>query len=172
MNNLIRLNASGAELVQDDPWTLALESIDADGTLQILSLDAWLAAQPTEVLNGHTVSKDAICLQPDDDAIRLQHYLSVLPLIAVLFPDFRDGRGYSQAYLLRTRIGWQGELRAVGDVLRDQLSHLYQCGFNEFAIRADKSAADALKGLGGTSVLYGRSAVEPRPLYRHRGDAC
>ncbi|MCY1525939.1 hypothetical protein D9M68_609400 [compost metagenome] len=91
-----------------------------------------------------------------------------MPLIALDFPTFRDGRGYSQAYLLRTRLGWQGELRAIGEVLRDQLSHMRQCGFDAFAVRQDKSVEDALKGLAGISVQYGRSALEPRPLFRRR----
>ena len=55
----------------------------------------------------------------------------------MLFPSFRDGRGYSQAYLLRTRLGWRGELRAVGDVLRDQLYFLHHCGFDAFLLRAE-----------------------------------
>ncbi|WP_375379859.1 DUF934 domain-containing protein [Pseudomonas hormoni] len=62
-------------------------------------------------------------------------------------------------YLLRTRLGWRGELRAVGDALRDQLAHMRQCGFDAFAVRADNSLEDALKGLAGLSVLYGRSAI-------------
>lgn len=62
-------------------------------------------------------------------------------------------------YLLPTRLGWRGELRAVGDVLRDQLAHMRQCGFDAFAVRADKSLGDALNGLAGLSVLYGRSAI-------------
>ena len=168
MNNLIRLTEHGPELVSADPWTLVLtEQAPADGP-RILSLTAWLQSQPEAVLNGLEVSADAVCLQPDDEAEQLQPYLAVLPLIAVLFPSFRDGRGYSQAYLLRTRIGWTGELRAVGDVLRDQLSHMRQCGFDAFAVREDKSAEGALKGLNGMSVLYGRSAIEPRPLFRRR----
>ncbi|BDX18686.1 hypothetical protein MFKK_14960 [Halopseudomonas aestusnigri] len=172
MNNLIRLTEHGPELVSADPWTLVLtEQAPADGP-RILSLTAWLQSQPEAVLNGLDVSADAVCLQPDDEAEQLQPYLAVLPLIAVLFPSFRDGRGYSQAYLLRTRIGWTGELRAVGDVLRDQLSHMRQCGFDAFAVREDKSAEDALKGLNGMSVLYGRSAIEPRPLFRRRASEC
>ena len=59
-------------------------------------------------------------------------------------------------------------VRAVGDVLRDQLSHMRQCGFDAFAVREDKSAEDALKGLAGLSVLYGRSVIEPNPLFRRR----
>lgn len=110
-------------------------------------------------------------LAPDDEPEELAPWLAGLSLIALEFPSFRDGRAYSQAYLLRSRLGWQGELRAVGDVLRDQLSHMRQCGFDAFAVREDKSAADALKGLNGISVLYGRSVLEPRPLFRRRSGA-
>lgn len=172
MNNLIRLTEHGPELVSADPWTLALTEDSASDGPRILSLEAWLQRQPEAVLSGLEPSADGVCLQPDDEAEQLKPYLAVLPLIAVLFPSFRDGRGYSQAYLLRTRIGWAGELRAVGDVLRDQLSHMRQCGFDAFAVREDKSAEDALKGLNGMSVLYGRSAIEPRPLFRRRASEC
>ena len=172
MNNLIRLTEHGPELVSADSWTLALSEDSASDGPRILSLEAWLQRQPEAVLSGLEPSADGVCLQPDDEAEQLQPYLAVLPLIAVLFPSFRDGRGYSQAYLLRTRIGWTGELRAVGDVLRDQLSHMRQCGFDAFAVREDKSAEDALKGLNGMSVLYGRSAIEPRPLFRRRASEC
>ena len=172
MNNLIRLTEHGPELVSADPWTLALSEDSASDGPRILSLEAWLQRQPEAVLSGLEPSADGVCLQPDDEAEQLQPYLAVLPLIAVLFPSVGDGRGYSQAYLLRTRIGWTGELRAVGDVLRDQLSHMRQCGFDAIAVREDKSAEDALKGLNGMSVLYGRSAIEPRPLFRRRVSAC
>ena len=170
MNNVIRLGDSGAQLVPDDDWVLALDSTESTVGPRILGVEGWLAAQPQAVLNGLSVSTDAVCLQPDDDAESLEAYLPVLPMIAVHFPNFRDGRGYSQAYLLRTRLAWQGELRAVGDVLRDQLSHMRQCGFNTFALHADKSAADALKGLEGMSVSYAPSTIEPRPLFRRRSE--
>jgi len=120
------------------------------------------------VLRGERFSLHGLWLAPDDEVEVLRLWLAVLPLIAIDFPSFRDGRGYSQAYLLRTRLGWPGELRAIGDVLRDQLAHMRQCGFDAFAVREDKSAQDALKGLAGMSVLYGRSAIEPRPLFRRR----
>ena len=168
MKNLIRLDEDGAKLVDVDSWLLALKLPENPNEPLILSLNDWLERQPEAVLQASQMSADAVCLQPDDEAEQLEAYLPVLPLIAVHFPTFRDGRGYSQAYLLRTRLGWQGELRAVGDVLRDQLSHMRQCGFDAFAVREDKSAEDALKGLAGMSVLYGRSAIEPRPLFRRR----
>jgi len=172
MNNLIRLHAGQARVVEDDPWQWLREPDQARpvGPL-ILPLAAWLAQQDAATLAGRRFSLDGLCLAPDDEVETIAAYLPVLPLIAIEFPSFRDGRGYSQAYLLRTRLGWSGELRALGDVLRDQLSHMRQCGFDAFAVREDKSAADALKGLAGMSVLYGRSAIEPRPLFRRRSAA-
>ena len=162
MNNLIRLVEGQACIVDNDPWEL---DVEADAPL-ILPLAAWRERQSVEVLEGRTMSADGLLLQVDDDPEALQPFLTSLPLIAIDFPSFRDGRGYSQADLLRTRLGWRGELRAVGDVLRDQLAHMRQCGFDAFAVRADKSLEDALKGLQGLSVLYGRSVIEPRPLFR------
>ncbi|MEK1905515.1 MAG: DUF934 domain-containing protein [Pseudomonas sp.] len=160
MNNLIRLQGGQAQLVENDPWYLLRDDEPAPaGAALILPLAQWL--QQRDPAHG-------LWLAPDDDAESLAELLPQLPLIAVDFPSFRDGRGYSQAYVLRTRLGWAGELRAVGDVLRDQLSHMRQCGFDAFAVRADKSVEDALKGLAGMSVLYGRSVIEPRPLFRRR----
>uniref|UniRef100_UPI002634786B DUF934 domain-containing protein n=1 Tax=Pseudomonas sp. TaxID=306 RepID=UPI002634786B len=150
MNNLIRLYAGQARLVADDPWQWVREPTPPRpaGPL-ILPLAAWLARQDEATLKGQRRSLDGICLAPDDEVESIAAYLPVLPLIAIEFPSFGDGRGYSQAYLLRTRLGWTGELRALGDVLRDQLSHMRQCGFDAFAVRADRSAEDALKGLAG-----------------------
>lgn len=173
MKQVIVLNADGSPHIRaDDPWLLIENDIQlADAPANqpvILPLNLWEARQSARVLAGETVSDDAIWLTPDDEVETILAWLPVLPLIAVHFPSFRDGRGYSQAYLLHNRYGWRGELRAVGDVLRDQLSHMRQCGFNAFAIRADKSVDDALKGLQGLSVLYGRSAIQPEPLFRRR----
>lgn len=169
MNHMIRLVNGEARIVHDDPWQLVrdAQAPTAEGPL-ILPLADWENHQPPAVLDGEAVSQHGIWLAPDDEPERLAPRMGVLPLIALDFPDFRDGRAYSQAYLLRTRLGWIGELRAIGDVLRDQLSHMRQCGFDAFAVREDKSVDDALKGLAGISVLYGRSVLEPRPLFRRR----
>jgi uncharacterized protein (DUF934 family) len=145
MNNVIRWVNGQAVIDRDDPWEME----------RLVALADW---QPG----------DGLLISPDDDVENLLLPLADLTLIAIDFPSFRDGRGYSQAYLLRQRLGWKGELRAVGDVLRDQLSHMRQCGFDSFAVRADKSVEDAVKGLAGMSVVYARSAIEPRPLFRRR----
>ena len=165
MKNVIRLFEGRARIVTDDPWQL-YDAETSSGEFVILPLALWRERQAPEVLAGQKVSRDGLLLQVDDEPEELAPWMEVLPLIAIEFPNFRDGRGYSQAYLLRTRLGWRGELRAVGDVLRDQLAHMRQCGFDAFTVRADKSVTDALKGLAGLSVLYGRSAIEPRPLFR------
>lgn len=169
MKNLIKLVDGNAQIVSDDPWQLARDNEPEQTGSLIVPMRRWQELQDRDVLGGHRISGQGALLQPDDDPEELLAWLVVLPLIAVEFPSFRDGRGYSQAYLLRVRFGWQGELRAVGDVLRDQLAHMRQCGFDAFAVREDKSVEDALKGLAGMSVLYGRSAIEPRPLFRRRG---
>jgi uncharacterized protein (DUF934 family) len=160
MRNVITLQGGQAQCLQADTWTLVREPGDPlpAGPL-ILPLACWIA-QPSH--------EHGLWLGPDDDVEPLRPRLATVPLIAIDFPSFRDGRGYSQAYLLRTRLGWAGELRAIGDVLRDQLGHMRQCGFDSFAVREDKSVEDALKGLVGLSVLYGRSVIEPRPLFRRR----
>ncbi len=171
MNNLISLREGEPRIVSDDPFRMPGDAEAAGAGSLIVPLPSWLERQPPAVLQGVAGSRDGLLLGPDDDPRDLQPWLAVLPLIAIDFPSFRDGRGYSQAYLLRTRLGWCGELRAVGDVLRDQLSHMRQCGFDSFAVRGDKSVHDALKGLAGMSVQYGRSVIEPRPLFRRRSQS-
>ncbi len=92
--------------------------------------------------------------------------LEQAPLIAIEFPSFTDGRGYSSARLLRDRFGYRGELRAVGDVLRDQLFYMARCGIDSFAVKAGKDIEGALAAFDDFSVTYQAAADEPRPLFR------
>jgi uncharacterized protein (DUF934 family) len=89
-------------------------------------------------------------------------------VIAVNFPKFGDGRGYSIARLLRERYGFKGELRAIGDVLHDHLYFMEQCGFDAFALRDDQDAQEALSVFGTFSDGYQTSALRPTPLFRRR----
>jgi uncharacterized protein (DUF934 family) len=84
----------------------------------------------------------------------VEPFLRQLSLIAVQFPAFTDGRGYSSAYLVRARLGWVGELRAVGDVLQDQLRAMQRVGFDSFALRAGKDPRRALAAFASISVVY------------------
>ena len=77
----------------------------------------------------------AVVLKPADDVSKLAPHLGRLAMIAVAFPAFNDGRPFSQAALLRTRHGYKGEIRAVGDVLIDQIPLMLRCGIDSFAVK-------------------------------------
>jgi uncharacterized protein (DUF934 family) len=109
-----------------------------------------------------------LVLQPADDPSTLAGSLALVRVIAVNFPKFGDGRGYSIARLLRERYGYPGELRAVGEVGRDNLFFMAQCGFDAFELRAGEDPQEALAALGEFSTLYASTAVQPRPLFRRR----
>ncbi|QFU01641.1 hypothetical protein FIU83_08325 [Halomonas sp. THAF5a] len=94
--------------------------------------------------------------------------LAQAPLIGVDFPKFTDGRGYSIARLLRERYGYAGQIRAVGDVLIDQLFYLSRCGVNAFSLREDQLVPDALNALSTFSRGYQPGTDDPQPLFRHR----
>ncbi|WP_138380303.1 DUF934 domain-containing protein [Luteithermobacter gelatinilyticus] len=116
----------------------------------------------------HREGKVGVRLGSDADPAILKEDLDDLAVIAVEFPTFMDGRGYSIARLLRGRYGYQGELRAVGDVMRDQMFYMQRCGFNAFEVKEGKDIRDALQGLDGFSVTYQASVDEKLPLYRRR----
>jgi uncharacterized protein (DUF934 family) len=92
--------------------------------------------------------------------------LNHFQVIAIDFPKFANGRGYSSAALLRTRYGYRGELRAIGDVLRDQMFYLARVGFDAFAVRPDRSIDEALAALNDYSVTYQGSSDRAEPLFR------
>ena len=92
--------------------------------------------------------------------------LNVLPIIAVHLERFADGRIFSLGTLLRTRYGYTNELRAFGDVLKDQLFFLKRSGFTSFLIRADRSAADAIASLHDFSQPYQGAVDESQPVFK------
>ena len=107
-------------------------------------------------------------LEPHEDPAALAAMLERLSLIAIRFPKFGDGRGYSIARLLRERYGYRGELRAVGDVLRDQLLFMKRSGFDSFSLREDQDPDEALCAFGELSEQYQASNTQPQPLFRRR----
>ncbi|MCY7387841.1 MAG: DUF934 domain-containing protein [Burkholderiales bacterium] len=135
-----------------------------DGKL-IVPLNVWLAQ--TDALTERKLPI-GIWLDSNQDAAEVANVVNSFAVIAVNFPKFADGRGYSIATLLRSRYGYKGELRAIGDVLRDQLFYMQRVGFNAFAVRADKDIHDALKALKDFTVTYQGSVAEPRPLFKRR----
>ncbi len=156
--------------VVDDRWTLRREVASlsdlAENTAQIVPLAFWLAHRDTLQARGDI----GVWLKPDDDPATLAADIGTLPVIAVDFPQFTDGRGYSIGRMLRDRNGFAGELRAVGDVLRDQLFALAECGFDAFDIRADRDAVAALAGLDDFDGIYASTSRSPQPWFRRRSE--
>ena len=107
-----------------------------------------------------------VWLNSDERPEVLQGEEEKFAVIAVNFPKFADGRGYSIAYNLRARLGYTGELRAIGDVLRDQMFYMQRAGFDTFAPRPDRDIHEALKGLNDFSVSYQTSLDQKLPLFR------
>ncbi len=107
-----------------------------------------------------------VWLASDERPEVLKDDVHTFSVIAVDFPKFSDGRGYSIAYNLRARLGYTGELRAIGDVLRDQLFYMQRVGFDAFAPRPDRNIEDALKGLSDFSNVYQTSFDQKQPLFR------
>ncbi|MFN3377241.1 MAG: DUF934 domain-containing protein [Burkholderiaceae bacterium] len=108
----------------------------------------------------------AVALPNDADPLALD--LTGVQRIDLHFPKFTDGRAYSQAYLLRRRRGFAGELRATGDVLIDQLVQMARTGFDVAVLRAGVDAADAQRQFDRFADFYQGDAVTPQPLFIRR----
>lgn len=112
--------------------------------------------------------KYAVCINGDVETEEVVKDIDHFEMIALDFPAFTDGRSYSHARLLRERYGYTGELRAVGDVLRDQLFFMQRCGIDSYQVREDKNIEDALKAFTEFSVKYQTAADRVQPVYKLR----
>ncbi|WP_339512099.1 DUF934 domain-containing protein [Pseudomonas sp. RL_15y_Pfl2_60] len=153
----------------DETWHL----LPKDATLEGLSNCDDLIV-PLELWSEHAHALKArdgglgVWLEAGEEIEEIADQLDNFQVIALNFPAFTDGRHSSTAYMLRTRYGYKGEVRAIGDVLRDQLFALQRCGFDAFALREDKDPQDALKAFTEYSEVYQASSDQPLPLFRRR----
>ncbi len=108
---------------------------------------------------------DANVLQLANDADPRTLALDGVQRIDLHFPKFSDGRAYSQAYLLRRRLGFQGELRATGDVLVDQVEQMQRCGFDSAVLRADQDLGVAQRQFSHIAAFYQGDARQAAPLF-------
>ncbi len=131
----------------------------------IAPLSVWLAERQALLAR---VGGLGIWLDSHEDPALIAGDTAYFTVIAVNFPQFTDGRGYSIARLLRERYAWAGELRAVGEVLPDQLAYLARCGFDAFELPAEQDALAALAAFDEISEAYQASADRPVPLFRRR----
>jgi uncharacterized protein (DUF934 family) len=157
-----------------DSWQLPEQG--PDGTLPtiptngdvIVPLAAWQTQREQLLARaGHL----GVWLAEKDDPATIADDFGYFQLIAVRFPRASDGRGYSIGRLLRERHGWEGELRAIGDIQRDQLHFLARCGFDAFDLREGEDMQAALAAFDDFSETYQASVDQPLPLFRRRAAA-
>lgn len=152
-------------IVEDD-WTALPDDaeIPTSGRV-ILSLKRWQetrdALKTGDVVVGVRIPNTV-------DVVSVWDQLKDRSLIAVEFPSFGDGRAFSQAAVLRERFAYKGEVRAVGDVLRDQMFYMQRCGINAMAPRADQDLQGCLESLRDFTTPYQGSADTPLNVFRRR----
>jgi uncharacterized protein (DUF934 family) len=126
----------------------------------------WLAHK-AELQN--TGKQLAVWLDSDQPAHLLADDLGDLPMIALNFPHFMDGRAFSTAVILRQHYHYKGEIRAIGDVLRDELFMMKRCGFTTFDLKDTVKLEDAATAFNDFTTNYQATVETPEPLFRRRG---
>lgn len=162
--NRSRVFRHGAEI--DDPWRDIADGSEIPQSAQIVvsmrrflnEVDAFRARR----------APVGVCLQPEDDPAALAPYLDALGLIVVVFPTFRDGRGFSAARLLRERYGYRGELRARGDILIDQAAFLLRCGFDSLEFNKGADLEKLHRAVTAISTNYQPAADGAAPIWVRR----
>ena len=137
--------------VENDPWVIETEELKAgENDKVLLPLDQLIERAE----NSNDVGL-GVLIKPADDIRKLEPYLYRLEIVAVEFPAFNDGRAFSHASLLRDRLAYKNELRAVGDVLIDQIPLMLRCGVDSFAVKNATALKRLEEGrLPGISVHY------------------
>lgn len=140
----------------EDPETLPSGDI-------YVPLNEWLEKRDDLLKRNNRLG---VILENTDDVHLLKDDLERLALVVLQFPKMGDGRAYSQARILRERLDYKGEIRASGDVLRDQLFYMQRCGFNGFELREDQDMNSALKAFDEMTVKYQPAIDEELPIWR------
>lgn len=152
--------------IVEDKWTLLPKDFSGEppmGKLLLLPMKYWL-----EHKDNIRLPVLGIWIDSDEEVEEIGEQANMFPLIAVNFPSFMDGRGFSTGRLLRERYGYTGQLRAIGNPNRDQLFYLKRCGFDAFDLREGTDLEAALASLNDFSVSYQNSVDQPDPLFRRK----
>ena len=150
--------------IADNQW----RTLPADFTGELpeghclLPLDYWLQKRET-LSTGPTLG---IWLNSDQEVEEIGPEANDFPVIAINFPSFMDGRGFSLGRLLRERYGFKGELRAIGNIIRDQLFYLKRCGFNGFEMPLAGAPEEVIESLAIFSEPYQGAVDSPEPLFK------
>lgn len=165
MPNLIRFRDGAFTAETDTLHPLADDEATPESGTLLLSLERFQTEGRAHLDDGRRVG---VLLQPDGDVLALEPELHRLAIVALAFPKFRDGRAYSSAVLLRTRLGYTGEIRAVGDVLREQAREMVRCGFDAFAPADGSTAEEWAAAAGRYRHVYQRAADARPPAFAER----
>lgn len=155
----------------DNAWRLLdkssnLEEINAKSdTKYLVPVTLWL--ENKDIL-AQQAGNIGIWFDSDETPLLSEEDVNSLPLIALNFPVFRDGRSFSHAAILRQQYKFKGDLRAIGDLQRDQLSYMLSCGFSSFLVPGGANEAVFLAGFYDFSENYQSTVAKPTPLFRRR----
>jgi uncharacterized protein (DUF934 family) len=155
------VNRHGA--VRDDPWVFMVDEPPPEGGDIVVPL-----ARLHEIAALDRAGRLGARLAAGEEVEAIAPYLPRLAIVAIEFRAFRDGRGFSSARLLRERFGFKGELRAVGEVLEDQLFFLIRCGFDSFELATPDAEAAILRSARSFSFAYQAASDRTKPVHRLR----
>jgi uncharacterized protein (DUF934 family) len=154
--------------IAQDTWRALSDedSVIGNGPI-IISFERWRDSR--DALKRHN-GPLGIRMKSDQPPALIADDIDRFDLIALEFPTLQDGRAFSYARLLRERYGFKGDLRAVGDVYKDQLFFMQRCGFSSFELPAGRDPQDAMGALKTFSFVYAPAADGTAPASRRRGD--
>ena len=151
----------GGEFVEDAFVTVPDGEPLPDGAAVIVTLERYRQEREALLASGKPLG---VRLKSSESPDVLKDDLLRLAVIAIEFPVFRDGRGFSWARILRTRLGYKGEVRAVGHFLYDQLAFLVRTGFDAFEVRQDFRREDFDRAMREMHYVYQPSADGRRTI--------
>ncbi len=155
--------------VHHDAWQVLRPEADIDLATLNVPTGQWLVPFATWQAQADALksrSDIGVWLSPNDDLAVVAQHFSHWPLVAIDFPKFTDGRGYSIAWRVRNHYKYAGELRAIGNVLVDQLFFMLRVGFDTLALDPKVSAKTAESHLAPFPDVYQGSTDNPEPLFR------
>lgn len=129
----------------------------------------WLLTAAEHTAQGGDANGEVLALTNDADVIEHAEAIAKASRVELHFPSFTDGRAYSQAYLLRRRLGFRGDLRATGEVLADQLMLMQRTGFSSAVLAEGVAPEDARRQLARFPAFYQGDARQDAP-YRREGE--
>jgi len=161
------LDAKGAR-IGADPWSFLADDQGADQGGDVIVSVGRLMREAESLSNREKGGRLGVKILTSDAIEEIAPYMNQLALVAVDFPIYRDGRGYSTARLARERYHFSGDLRAIGDVLQDQLFAMLRCGFSSFMLKAKDPEAAFAQAARTFSLVYQPSTDRRATIWSRR----